>query len=450
MSNELSTQQTTPLSSQLWDRYSRLTFGDVPESTLTVAKQCLLDWTACALAGSEEPLTRLLREEFAEHDGACSLMGAGKQVPPNVAALINGCAGHALDFDDTSTVMGGHPSAPVIPAALAVAELIDATGEQTLLAIIVGIEIESRLGTLIGGEHYARGWHATSTMGVFGAAAAVAYLMRLDNEQFGCAMGLAASQASGLKANFGTMTKPFHAGHAAERGLLSARLAARGFTSNPAAFEGNQGLVQAASTGNMTMKRFAAYDDLWLTEQVLFKYHAACYLTHASIECLANLGNIAQSANCEHLEITVKPSLLDVCNIEVPATGLEAKFSLRGTACLTMLGRDTTDPATFNDEVVGRSEMRTLIERVNIVTDDELASTQSRVRLTTKGRDVHETFFDTGIPATDLDLQQTKLEAKYRNLAGVVVGEQVDGILANIDSVAERGSIRNLFNPGAC
>ncbi len=432
---------------ELWERYSGLKLEDVPESTRKVAKQCVLDWLACTLAGSQEPLAAILREEFAHQTGECTIIGSDQKAPPTVAALINGAAGHALDFDDTSTVMGGHPSVPVIPAAFASAELTGASGEDLLLATIVGIEIESRLGTLIGGEHYARGWHVTSTMGVFGAMAATAYLMKLDNEQFGYATGLAASQASGLKANFGTMTKPFHAGHAAERGLLSARLAARGYTANGEAFEGNQGLVQAASSGTMTEKRFEAFNDQWLTEHVLFKYHAACYLTHASIECLTNLGNVAQAENCEKLEITVQPSLLDVCNIEVPDTGLEAKFSLRGTACLTMLGHDTTDPKTFNDELVNSDDLRTLIEKVTVVTDNDLTGTQSRIKLTTRDNETHDTFFDTGIPASDLELQQQKLEAKYQHLAEPLLGSNVQAICANIGNLESITNVKEAFVP---
>ena len=180
------------LSSELWERYAGLSWSNIPSTTRQVARQCLLDWTACALAGSREPLSEILRDEYAEQSGVSSIIGSDTKVPAQAAALINGCAGHALDFDDTSTVMGGHPSAPVIPAALATAEELDCSGEDLLTAIIVGIEVESRLGILVGAQHYARGWHVTSTMGVFGAAAGVAYLMTLDDKSFGHAMGLAA------------------------------------------------------------------------------------------------------------------------------------------------------------------------------------------------------------------------------------------------------------------
>jgi 2-methylcitrate dehydratase PrpD len=404
----------------LWGKYSKLSWAEIPESTQQVARQCLMDWLACTLAGSKEPLSRILQDEYRLQSGLCSVVGTELKIPAQVAALVNGCEGHALDFDDTSTVMGGHPSAPVIPAVLAEAEERECSGEDVLTAIVVGIEIESRLGILIGGEHYASGWHVTSTMGVFGAAAGVAHLLKLDSEAFGHAMGLAASQSSGLKSNFGTMTKPFHAGHAAERGLLSARLSARGFTSNPDSFSANQGLSSAASTGVLSEDRYAYYADQWLTEHVLFKYHAACYLTHASIECLLQLGNATDSATCESITVTVNPSLLDVCGIENPTSGLETKFSLRATSALTVLGYDTTNPETYADNLFDNSQVNQMISRVSVTTDESLKTTQSRVQVNAPDGNSVEAFYDTGIPASDLDDQQKKLESKFQNLTAIV------------------------------
>jgi 2-methylcitrate dehydratase PrpD len=249
-------------------------------------------------------------------------------------------------------------------------------------------------------------------------------------------MGLAASQASGLKANFGTMTKPFHAGHAAERGLLSARLAARGFTSNTSSFEGNQGLAEAASSGKLARTRYETYKDKWLTDHVLFKYHAACYLTHAAIESLLQLGNTADADNCESITVTVNPSLLNVCGIENPATGLEAKFSLRATSALTVLGYDTTDSKTYSDDIISTQAVTQMIDRITVNTDSSLTTTQSRVGVTNKQGEQHHAHFDTGIPATDLDNQQRKLESKFQNLVAPITPHQaLQERIQNIESV---------------
>lgn len=401
----------------LWDRYRGLCYADLPNDVRTVAGHCVLDWFACALAGTDEPLAIILREEFADADGPCTLVGTSERRPPTVAALINGATSHALDFDDTNLAMGGHPTVPVLPAALAAAEERSASGAALIAALVVGIEIESRLGVAIGSKHYAKGWHVTSTMGVFGAATAAAHLMGLDHEQFGRAMGLAASQASGLKANFGTMTKPFHAGHAAERGLLSARLAARGFTANPNAFADAQGLVQAAGIGTLDENRLGAADGRWLIMDTLFKYHAACYLTHAAIESALQLRGTVATEDIQSATVTVHPSLLDVCAIPNPSTGLEAKFSLRGTTAMALLGLDTADPKTFVDPIVQREDVQTLLRKVTVATDPARVSTRVSVALEDTASRQHEASFDSGVPATDLDLQGRKLEVKFDAIA---------------------------------
>ena len=429
----------------LWPRYRDLSYAELPGDVKTVAGHCIRDWFACVLAGVDEPLARILREEFAARDGGpCTLVGTDLRSHATVAALINGATSHALDFDDTNMAMGGHPTAPVFPAALALAEERGASGAELITALVVGIEIESLLGSAIGSKHYAKGWHVTSTMGVFGAAAAASFLLQLNTEQFGHAMGLAASQAGGLKANFGTMTKPFHAGHAAERGLLSARLAARGFTANPEAFSGSQGLVEAAGIGTLDEKRLAATDGSWLIRDTLFKYHAACYLTHAAIESCLQLHTRVDASDLSTATVTVHPSLLDVCAIPRPSTGLEAKFSLTGTTALAILGFDTASPATFVDSIVQQPVLQEMIGRVAVETDPSLRSTQTVVELEDKFQNAFRAEFDSGVPATDLEQQGRKLAAKFDAIALPVLGDDASRFSAGLESLPDLPDVRQL------
>ena len=428
--------------SALWERFGRLDAADLPPEIATVARQCILDWFACAVAGSAEPLSRILREELVTAEGEASIVGTGQRSGARTAALVNGAASHALDYDDTHLVLGGHSTVPVFPAALALAEELDRSGADLLAAFVAGVEIETRLGAGIGPSHYAKGWHATSSIGIFGATAAASRLLDLDAEQFGRAMGLAASQASGLKANFGTMTKPFHAGHAAERGLLAAQLARRGFTANPDALDANQGLSQAAADGHWHDERMDALDD-WLLPQTLFKYHAACYLTHAAIEATASLGPAADAV--ERITVTVNPGNLDVCAIPRPRTGLEAKFSLTATTAFTVLGIDTTDPASFVDEHAADERVRALIERVDVDTDPELRNTQVRVEVVADGR-TRVAEYDTGVPATDLDAQGAKLRAKFSNLVEPLLGADAKALAERIEHVTALPSTRQLVS----
>jgi 2-methylcitrate dehydratase PrpD len=416
-----------------WRRFRHLTYADIPADVRTVAEQCVLDWLGCALAGSREPLSELLRAEFGHRVGAATVLGSALRVDAATAALLNGSAGHALDYDDTSAAVGCHSTAPVLPAVLALAEELGASGEQLLAAFVVGVEIEGRVGNAFGPGHYARGWHTTSTFGVFGAAAGCAHLLGLDDTQYGRAIGLAASQAAGLKANFGTMTKPYHAGHAAEQGLIAARLAARGFTANPDALAGNQGLIQAAADGRPNTAKLAHIADRWLIRDTLFKYHAACYLTHAAIEAAFELRDAVPPRELASATITVHPGLLDICGIMEPATGLEGKFSLVATTAMAWLGIDTSAPENFVDAVVNRPDVRSLLRRIRVETDERLGQMQARVRCVDRRQAAYDAFRDTGIPAHDLARQGERLDAKFRALATPVLGARTQALREQIE-----------------
>lgn len=418
-----------------WRRFAELRYSDLPQDVQTIAQHCLMDWFACALAGSAEPLADILRDEFGHRAGPCTLIGTRQTTDAATAALLNGAAGHALDFDDTNFAIGCHATAPVLPAVLAAAEEIGADGRRLLTAFVVGVEVEGRIGNAIGPEHYAKGWHSTSTYGVFGAAAGVAHLLGLTLEHYGRALGLAASQASGLKANFGTMTKPFHAGHAAERGLLSARLAARGFTANANAFTANQGLVQAAGNGDANHAKLKDIADAWLIRGTLFKYHAACHLTHAAIEGALRLRAKVAADDLANVTLTVHPGLLDVCGIEAPKTGLEAKFSLAGATAMALLGLDTSDKRTFVDEVVASAPVQALLPKIQVQTDDRLQRTQTLVQCVDKAQTAFEHRHDTAAPAGDLAGQGERLRRKFDNLCADALAPRAAACRASLESL---------------
>lgn len=410
------------LTDLLWERFGDVQFSDLPDDVVTTARHAILDWFGCALAGSGEPLAGILRDEFTDADGPCTIVGSDRRAGVLRAALVNGATGHALDFDDTSPTMGAHASVPLLPAVLAVAEADRRSGADVLTAYVVGMEIQSRIGTSIGQEHYGKGWHTTPTIGVFGSAAAASWLMGLDADGFGAAMGIAASNASGVKANFGTMTKPLHPGQAAERGVMAARLARRGYTSNSSAIEGNQGFAQAAGNGALDRERMERLDGKWATPKTLFKFHAACHLTHAGIEATrAVLAGGVDPASIEAIEMTVNPSILDVCGIPEPTTGLEAKFSLTGTQALLVNGVDTAAVESYTDEPINRPDVQAFIPKVSIATDDSLISMATTVSVRTSEGE-HRADADVSRPNSDLSAQGAALRSKFTALAGPVLG----------------------------
>jgi len=428
---------------QAWDKYSHLTYDDLPEDVKTVAHQCVLDWFGCALAGSREPLSGILRDEFSHRQGRCRVLGSNLGLDAATAALLNGASGHALDYDDTSAAVGCHATAPVLPAVMAVAEDIGASGADLMAAFVVGVEIEGRIGNAIGPKHYLNGWHTTATYGTFGAAAGVAHLLKLDASHYASAMALAASAASGVKANFGTMTKPYHAGQAAERGLIAARLASRGFTANADAVNGNQGYVQAAGIGSVNSAKLEQIADSWLILDSLFKYHAACYLTHATIDSVLNLRSTMDADGLQCLELSVNPNILDICGICEPKTGLEGKFSLRANAALAWLGCDTSNPQIYVDEVICRNDVQAALAKVRVSTDESLTHMQTRVRCRADGHETLEAYCDTGIPCRDLPLQGARLEAKFDALSAPNTGD-MDVLRHRILHLADMASVAQI------
>mgnify|MGYP001602411076 CR=1 FL=1 len=240
----------TGLTVELARRALAIRFADLPGEIRALARQCILDTLGTALAGADDALVRILTAELAEQGGnpVCGVIGSTLRLPALSAALLNGTMAHALDYDDVNLAMPGHPSVAVLPAVLALAEERGASGEALLAAFVAGYETACRVGLLVAPGHYdTLGFHATGTVGSFGAAAACAHLLGLSESQTVHALGIAATQAAGLKSMFGTMCKPLHAGRAAYNGLLAARLAARGFTARPDSLECAQGFAAAYS-----------------------------------------------------------------------------------------------------------------------------------------------------------------------------------------------------------
>ena len=326
--------------------------SSISASAFTWAKHVLLDWTAVTIAGFAEPLVQMLVAEYGgDATGPCSLLAGSGRARPLDAALINGCAGHALDFDDVAARMFGHPSVPVVPAALALAQAQRLSGLDLLRALVVGHQVETQLGDMVGLSHYLHGFHVTGTIGTFGASAACANLKRLDAATTAHALGLAATQAAGLKSMFGTMAKPLHAGKAAMNGLMAAQLAARGFTAHVHAIECAQGFAQTQAPQINPIPARIDTSAGFAIESALFKYHAACYMTHSTIEAVrqARVRHKLDLDSVESMTIGVADNHRGVCDIENPQTGLNVKFSIQHLAVLALDGIDTAALDLYSD-----------------------------------------------------------------------------------------------------
>jgi 2-methylcitrate dehydratase PrpD len=426
-------------------------FQALPADVIAIAKQCVLDWIGVTIGGVGEPVVRHVRAEVLAEGGSprATLLGSGEKVSLLQAALVNGVAAHALDFDDVSPAMDGHPSAPVLPALLAVAEDADLDGPALLTAFVAGVETECRIGRLMAPAHYAAGWHATGTVGTFGAAAACASALGLDDEQWRAALGIAGAQAAGLKSMFGTMCKPLHAGKAAANGLLAARLAARGFTSDGSVLDTPQGFALTQTTSRnagAVLDRPAADFDI---RDVIFKDHAACFFTHSSIEGVRRLvdqhGLVPDDVTS--VRLMVPPQHLTACNIPSPVTPLEGKFSLRFTAALALAGV-RPDIHAFTEARLTDPVLTSLRDRVQVIADPAITTTSiSHVQVTTGSGQVLTATVDVGVPprGEQIAARWIRLADKCRSLVADRLG--ADATAKLIDAVAhldDQPSIRRL------
>ena len=258
------------LTSVLAEQARTLTFAAIPPETLTWARQCVLDYIACGIAGASDELTTILLAELAEQGGreSATVFGQRERLPAASAALINGAASHALDFDDVNLAMPGHPSVAILPALLALAQERGSSGRDVLTAFVAGYELQCRIGRVLAPGHYnVLGFHATATIGSFGAAAACAHLLGLDQDRYATALGIAGTQAAGLKSMFGTMCKPLHAGKAAYHGLMAVKLAMRGFTSRMDILECQQGFARIPPQSGFSSWARIGNAETWLVYQ---------------------------------------------------------------------------------------------------------------------------------------------------------------------------------------
>ncbi|MDB5454909.1 MAG: MmgE/PrpD family protein [Caulobacter sp.] len=410
---------------------SRASAADIPPATLEMATLCILDWFGLALAGSREPLSIMLRDAALAEGArsAATVVGQGRAFSPRQAALINGAAGHALDYDDVNLAMRVHPTTVILPGLLALAEGHRTSGRALIEAFVAGYEAAGLIGTALSASHYARGFHATGTIGAFGAAAACAHLLGLDEEQTARAYGLAASQAAGLKAQFGTMAKSLHAGRAAEAGLTSALWARDGMTARPDMLEHPRGFAATQTDG---LPAEGASWNGYELDRNLFKYHAACFGTHGTLEAIGSLrrqGLRPQQVRAIRLKVDAGADAM--CNIAAPRTGLEAKFSLRFNAALALHGADTSDSVTYADSIVERLDLEASRALVTVeLAPPDWPEDVTEVTVTTLDGETLVQRHDISLPSGDLAAQRPRLHAKFLNLAAPVIGHRRAEVLA--------------------
>ncbi|MFO1024832.1 MAG: MmgE/PrpD family protein [Acetobacteraceae bacterium] len=406
-----------PLTQHLGQFVADLSPNRIPDEAARIARMGFIDTIGTMIAGREEDSVRILTETLAPPEGPATLTFGDRKAPAPEAAWINGTAAHALDYDDVA--LRGHPSTVLVPAILAEAEHLGSSGADMVTAYIAGYETWAECFRRDSGLLHQKGWHPTGLYGAVGAAAACAKLRKLDAEKSAMAIALGASQAAGIMSNFGTMTKPFHAGKSAHAGIMAARLAEAGFTANTDALEHPQGFLHAISptgTEDRTSEPLAGHQWAILKQGLGIKKYPTCYCTHRAIDCMLDLVQNSPIKADEVQKITVNISdyFSTVLRNHQPDTGLAAKFSMEFCMASGIVAQ-RVGLRELTDEFVQRPDIQALMKKVEIVTttehDPELpgAAPQDQVTVTlANGRKIEGAPVKraTGHPSRPLSDQQ--------------------------------------------
>ena len=419
-----------------------------PNQVVDKAKQCLLDSLGVALYGSRFEASKISLKVIKQIGGSeeSTILGTPYKAPCPLAAMANGIRAHVADYDD-SLVDFGHPSCVLMPATLALAERENIDGRSLITSFILGSEVGSKLGRMMGWRHYETGWHVTGTVGTIGAATAVAKLLNLSPPQIVNALGIAASSAGGLRQNFGTMTKSWHVGHAASAGVMAALLAQEGYSASALALDGETGFIRAFQGDVNSTFLPEALGNPYSLMKIMFKKYPSCHGTHAAVDAVLKLKEQYgfQSEEIEAIECYIRPLMKSVLIYKDPQTELEAKFSVEYcVAAALVLGR--LGIAQFTDEVLFHPEVRSLMRKVSVRDDptlEEIAKkgkllAPSRVKvILSDGREYTQSVLEArGGPSEPLRWEE--LEKKFLECAGqVLLIDQAQKALALIRKIEE-------------
>lgn len=423
------------------------TWDSLPQSGRHAGRRTFANAVCLAVGASRHPaVERLLSVlQSLETKPEAGLLGRPERIAATWAPLLNGLAMHVEDFDDTHLPTVIHPGAPIVPAALAAGELSGATGEQTLEAMIVGVEVTLRVGNGICPAHFERGWHVTGTTGHLGAAVAAGRLLGLDEDAMVVALGISATQAAGLQENIGTMTKAFHPGKAAADGVEAALLAREGFTGPREPIEGRRGFAEIAAPDPNYQVMTEDLGTNWEIEKNTFKPYACGIVSHPVIDAaIALRDRVDQGERIAEVEVRVNPVVLDVMGVEDPQEGLQSKFSVYHCFAVGFLD-GAAGPAQFSDSRARDPEVVALRGRVNASPDPSIAKDEAWVSLKTEsGREV-EHYVEHATGSVEAPMTDEQLREKVRLVVIPSLGAKAEEFVDCAFRIDELESLDMLF-----
>ena len=431
-------------------------FADIPQAARQEALRSFLNWLGCTVGGCRHETVDRALAALAEFSGPAqaSVIGRSERLDILHAALINGISSHVFDFDDTHLKTIIHPSGPVASAILALSERRPVDGKEFLHAFILGVEVECRIGNAVYPAHYDIGWHITGTAGVFGAAAAAGKLLGLNEQQMTWALGIAATQAAGLREMFGTMCKPFHPGRAAQNGLTAALLAAKNFTSSERALEAPRGFAHVLSTA----RNFAEITErLGETFEITFntyKPFACGIVIHPVIDGCIQLRNEynLKPEQIDKVSVKVHPLVLELTGKKTPQAGLEGKFSVYHSAAVAIM-HGAAGEQQYSDACVRDPAVIALRDKVMATADNKVHEDEAHITIRlNRGGDLTK-HVEHAIGSVQRPMTDAALEAKFRHLAdGILPAPQVDkliGMCWSLTDLADAGAVARAAVKGA-
>lgn len=391
----------------------------IPDEVRRHVVRTMVNWVACALGGAHDPTVLIARTASEPFFGTprATVIGHPDKVDGLHAALLNAISSHVLDFDDTHLETLVHPSGPVLGALLALAQQQPLSGKDFITAVTMGIEAECRIGIGLGRAHYDAGWHITSTAGVCGAAIAVGRALKLTTVQMVHAIGIAATQASGLREMFGSMCKSLHCGKAAQNGLSAALMAHAGFTSSDRPLEAPRGMAHVMSTQPDLERILAGLGEIWETSANTFKPYACGLVIHPFIDACRELAGQGLALDTiEEVVLEVHPLVVELTGKRDPANGLQAKFSVVHCAAATLVDGNNK-LSHFSDTGVQDARIAALRDRVRLEVQQDMRPDEARAIVVLSDGTEHEAHIAHALGSLERPMSEADLSEKFHTLA---------------------------------
>ncbi|WP_405106896.1 MmgE/PrpD family protein [Micromonospora sp. NBC_01405] len=436
-----------PLTAELAEFASGLSWEQIPESARHAARRTFVNVVGLAVDASRHDAVEIAVATLGDLGlrGRSSVLGRADTLTAAWAAFVNGMAMHVEDFDDTHLRTVIHPGSPVVPAALAVAELTNASGRDLLTAVTAGVEVACRVGNALGPGHFDRGWHLTGTMGHLGAAVAAGRLLGLDATRMRHAVSLAATQAAGTTEQLGTMSKSMHPGKAAADGVEAALLAAAGFTGPDAPLEGRRGLAALLAPEPDLAEATRELGRAWEIEANAFKPYSCGIVSHPVIDAAIELRDILPGPEViESVDVVVRPVVLEVMGVEEPEDGLRSKFSVYHCFAVGFLDGGA-GPAQYSDARARDESVIALRRKVRASIEPTMPKDACEVTVRTTGGTTHRVSIAHATGSVDRPMSDERLRAKFDLLVRPRLGDRAAALWRTAWHIDECDGIGNLF-----